>query len=940
MLQEIITDAGAKHLESDHWQIVYGKIEGEFRGEGVAHRCEHKHQQTTVVPGAILTTLCVTARARLRVLSGHIPHHATIPQTEDMLHRWGELLGGGKVVLGMDANETFKPPLHCTEGGYACTGRGETVLGWMASHDLRMPPQQLHIPTYHPYNTLHQPRRLDYLAVRGITAGAGQVLRCRDMASSDHDGVALPLSIHKGGGASRSSWGPRRLRPEPQVQALLQVPPPQGEDPHATITTLAKAITLPGGGQQKFRESKQLVQMRQQAHQATPGGAARQAWKAVSKQRKQEHRAWQKQLAEQAANLNWRALRALQQVRSHRGWHLPLTDDPNWRHNLSKHMTGIFAKATPMGGPRVEALKRAIRLQCKTTPWRAFTMHELCVTSHGWERNKSTGPDGVSHEAARALLGDVAWGERIREMLSDMLYTHKIPGGIEKGITVLLPKIPSPLEWGDTRPITLSSTFLKWAAQLLLHSAGHQLREGGEGLQWARKGRQGIELVTILRRVVQMSRDWGVPMWIVKLDIRKAFDSVWQHSLAELVAARIPSQRFPVPPGGGGMPWEAGLWLSVLQTRSLNVAVGDVITPIPQTNGSRQGSPDSPDLFGVVIAENLARAIQRTPGQQPDPQGGPPPPKCGGSFLDDTYLWSQSQTHLQSLLTNLEGELQQDGLSIHPTKTAILHSHAEGGGTFTIQGEAVPCQPHGSTIPALGSPITFGDQTAAIIGEMSRRARAAFGKHKQVLRARSSLKPRLLAHTALVRNSALYGAESWPAHQQLLRAANSLQALHIREMLHLRRRPGENWQEWHTRSLRLARVHLHREKGERWSTHILSRIWRLWGHLARGGEEVTAMLKWKNLHFWRGEQQKPARQRVRHAGRFNPGGDIERALESIAGTEWAAVAQDRQKWQQLQQTFVDRFDVPWASGRQQSLHDNLHPNFQRTTPPPHPPLPP
>ena len=209
-----------------------------------------------------------------------------------------------------------------------------------------------------------------------------------------------------------------------------------------------------------------------------------------------------------------------------------------------------------------------------------------------------------------------------------------------------------------------------------------------------------------------------------------------------------------------------------------------------------------------------------------------------------------------------------------------------------------------------------------------------------MLRARSSLKPRLLAHTALVRNSALYGAESWPAHQQLLRAANSLQALHIREMLHLRRRPGENWQEWHTRSLRLARVHLHREKGERWSTHILSRIWRLWGHLARGGEEVTATLKWKNLHFWRGEQRKPARQRVKHAGRFNPGGDIERALESIAGTEWATVAQDRQAWQQLQQTFVDRFDVPWASGRQPSLHDNLHPNLQRSTPPPHPPLPP
>ena len=35
-----------------------------------------------------------------------------------------------------------------------------------------------------------------------------------------------------------------------------------------------------------------------------------------------------------------------------------------------------------------------------------------------------------------------------------------------------------------------------------------------------------------------MARDWGVGMWLVKLDIRKAFDSVWQHSMSELVGGR------------------------------------------------------------------------------------------------------------------------------------------------------------------------------------------------------------------------------------------------------------------------------------------------------------------------------------------------------------------------------------------------------------------
>ncbi|CAE7546588.1 unnamed protein product, partial [Symbiodinium necroappetens] len=549
------------------------------------------------------------------------------------------------------------------------------------------------------------------------------------------------------------------------------------KDPHTTIATLAKAITIPGKEQRKFRESTHLHRLRAQARTAPVGAPARQAWKAVSRQHKQERRAWQKGLAEQAANLDWKALRALQQGKTHRGWQLQLTDDPQWQHTLTTHMKGIFAKVQPVGGARLETLRASLRRRCKHVPWEPFTAQELAATSHKWARNKSTGPDGVSHEAARTLLEDVAWGERIREMLSDMLYVGKIPSGIEEGITVLLPKIPSPLEWGEIRPITLSSTFLKWAAQLLLARAGTV--SGNTALQnW-----------------------WGGS----------------RHN------------GFQCHRGGDNIH-------AILQTRSLNVAVGDVVTPIPQTNGIRQGSPDSPDLFGGIIAEDLSRAIQRTPPQPADPRKWPPPPSCGGSFLDDTYLWSQHKPHLQQLLTHLEDELQQDGLSIHPVKTAILYSQAEGGGDFTIQGGRVPCQPHGTIISALGSPITFGDQTTAIVGEMARRARAAFAKHKRVLKARTSIRPRLVAYDTLVRNAALYAAESW-----------------------------------------------------------------LWGHLARGGEQVAAMLEWKNLRYWRIQQQLPPRQRVKHAGRFNPGGDIERALESIAGTRWGEVAQDRGRWQALQQ---------------------------------------
>ncbi|CAE7701714.1 SCT1 [Symbiodinium necroappetens] len=215
---------------------------------------------------------------------------------------------------------------------------------------------------------------------------------------------------------------------------------------------------------------------------------------------------------------------------------------------------------------------------------------------------------------------------------------------------------------------------------------------------------------------------------------------------------------------------------------------------------------------------------------------------------------------------------------------------------------------------------------------LRKREREREREHKQILTARTSMHSRAIAHTTLVRNAGLYACETWPPHHRILKGANSQQIQHYRDMLHINRRPAEDWATWNSRSLRHARLYMHREKLGRWSTYILHRIWSLWGHMARGGEEVEAMVAWKNLAFWRGEQQKPRSQRVSHAARFNPEGDVERALEAIAGTNWMGVAQDRHRWGELASTFVARFDVPWATGRQTSIRDNLTPNSKHTQP--------
>ncbi|CAE7846305.1 unnamed protein product, partial [Symbiodinium necroappetens] len=142
--------------------------------------------------------------------------------------------------------------------------------------------------------------------------------------------------------------------------------------------------------------------------------------------------------------------------------------------------------------------------------------------------------------ALKVLEQDDYWRGQLLHVFNDMLYTARIPANIENGITVLLAKMPSPGDWSDTRPITLSSTLLRSFSQLIIGRASHCV-QGDSRLQWARRSRQGVELILVIRRLCRVAHDWGLPMYLAKLDIRKAFDSIYQEALAEQIEEDVRS---------------------------------------------------------------------------------------------------------------------------------------------------------------------------------------------------------------------------------------------------------------------------------------------------------------------------------------------------------------------------------------------------------------
>ena len=288
------------------------------------------------------------------------------------------------------------------------------------------------------------------------------------------------------------------------------------------------------------------------------------------------------------------------------------------------------------------------------------------------------------------LEQDGRWNPKLLALFNDLLYTCKIPEAIERGVTILLAKAKHVTSWNNTRPITISSTLLKSFSQLILGRAAWAVEKHGR-LQWSRRGRQSIELILLLRRLTRACRDWGIPMFLAKLDIRKAFDSVFQEAMAAQIEKDVATE--------AGMPWEARAWVTLLRAGKMTIEFRGEQFVMKQTDGVRQGSPDSPIAFGRVVSKDLDAAIAAA--RPVKPTNDNPPPEDGGIYMDDTYIWSMTRRHLQRMLDELCNRLPVKGLQIHPEKTDIIDNMI-GGVDFTISGNTVSSKGPEHVIPVLG----------------------------------------------------------------------------------------------------------------------------------------------------------------------------------------------------------------------------------------------
>ena len=157
-----------------------------------------------------------------------------------------------------------------------------------------------------------------------------------------------------------------------------------------------------------------------------------------------------------------------------------------------------------------------------------ITLEELKNEIHDLPNNKATGPTGVSYEMLKQ--SDDMILIQIVSLFNTILDKGEIPSDWKNADIYPIPK---PKPWGfqlnNTRPITLLETSRKLLGKILNRRLSRVLREHKilKGNQFAGlEGCSTFEPLRIINELIQDANEENKEMWLLALDMSKAYDRV------------------------------------------------------------------------------------------------------------------------------------------------------------------------------------------------------------------------------------------------------------------------------------------------------------------------------------------------------------------------------------------------------------------------------
>ena len=414
-----------------------------------------------------------------------------------------------------------------------------------------------------------------------------------------------------------------------------------------------------------------------------------------------------------------------------------------------------------------------------------------------------------------------------------------------------------------------------------------------------RPSRGTADMLFTARQVQEKCREQNKDLFMVFIDLTKAFDSVGRDGLWKLL------KKAGCPPKLIGIirSFHEGMFGRVMHD-------GAMSEPFAISNGTKQGCVMAPVLFSLVFSAMLQDAFEqnekgisinfRYDGGIFNLRRLQAKTKTSSMLLrdllyaDDCALIAHTQSDAQDMVDDFARACSSYGLTISIRKSEVLHQPRPGtppsDPVITIAGEPLKAVQKFCYLGGVLSQNARIDDITARIGKAS----AAFGRlqHRLWDERGVRLSTKIALYKAAVLSTLLYGGETWVTYRAHIR---KLELFHMRC---LRKICGIKWQDRVPNTDILARCNITSVEA------VLGRSRLRWcGHLARMPDSRIP----KAIFF--GELCQGKRTTGGQHKRYK---DVFKATlksHNIDHTHWERLSEDRDEWRLLCHSGSEHFET-------------------------------
>ena len=376
--------------------------------------------------------------------------------------------------------------------------------------------------------------------------------------------------------------------------------------------------------------------------------------------------------------------------------------------------------------------------------------------------NKKPGIDQILSEFIKS--GGNITAKALTKLFNIMTKTGDIPMPLKQALIVVIFKKGDRLKCTNYRPISLLSNIYKLYISIITERIKNDLYQCLPSSQAAyQPGRNTIEQIISLEQMIEKSLEFNLPMHIVFIDFKKAFDSLKLESLWSLLEttpinkAYIHLLKLTYDGSTASIKCDIGI------TRIINIL-----------RGVKQGDILSPLLFCIVIAAVLYKTEEDTKHCRPPDQdctysgysiGGQVISNLG--YADDIAAINANKYNLQMFLSKLAKYAEEVGLKINIDKTKCMTTDKQNRPlNLKVQGHRIE---QVDEFQYLGHNISNSNNHLTAIKHRISLGWAAFNNNSQTLKSShipSKVKGRLF--TTYVLPVVLYGMDCVAWTQNLI----------------------------------------------------------------------------------------------------------------------------------------------------------------------------